>query len=243
MASIKTKARFAGLLYLALGFIAPVGLVYVPGKLIVLGDPTETGRRILASEWLFRLGIASELISPIVCLFVVMALHDLLKDVDERRARLMVILGALLPIPISLINVLNSIAALSLFKGTGHLSAFDRTQLDSLGMTFIGLRSCGISIASIFWGLWLFPFGILVVRSRFIPRILGYLLFAAGLGYLASAFASLVLPTANVFGGVATAMEMGELPIILYLVTFGARPWPDAAPDAAAARGRAAADH
>jgi hypothetical protein len=172
---------------------------------------------------------------------VVLALYDLFKEVDARQVRLMVILGALLSIPISLLNVLNSIAALTLFKGTGYLSVFDRPQLDALGMTFIRLRSSGITIASIFWGLWLFPFGILVVRSRFIPRVLGYLLFLAGGGYLANAFTSLVLPAyTSAVGGVVMALEMGELPIILWLVIWGARPRPVATPDASAERGQTA---
>jgi len=223
--STKKKARFAGFLYLLLGAIAPIGIMYVPGKLFVRGDAAETGRRILASESLFRLGIASELISPLVSLFVVLALYDLFKDVDRKQARLMVILGAMLSIPISLLNVLNSISALALFKGAGYLSVFDRLQLDALGMAFIGLRHSGITIASIFWGLWLFPLGILVVRSRFIPRVLGYLLFVACVGYLANAFTSLVLPTyASAVGGLAMALEMGELPIIFWLVIWGARP-------------------
>jgi len=92
-------------------------------------------------------------------------------------------------------------------------------------MTFIGMRHSGITIASIFWGLWLFPLGILVVRSRFIPRVLGYLLFVAGIGYLANVFTSFVLPAyASAVGGVAMALEMGELPIIFWLAIWGARP-------------------
>jgi hypothetical protein len=242
MDSTQKKARQAGFLYLLLAVIAPIGIVYVPAKLFVRGDAAETGRRILASESLFRLGIASELIAPILSLFVVLALYRLFRDVDTKQARLMVILGALLPTPISLLNVLGGVAALTFFQGAGELSALARPQLEALGMTFIRLRDAGISIASIFWGLWLFPFGLLVVRSRFIPRVLGYLLFLAGVGYLANASTSLVLPAyASSVGGVAVALEMGELPIMLWLLIRGARPRPGAAPDASAERGQAAA--
>jgi hypothetical protein len=242
MGSTRNMARFAGFLYLLLGITAPIGLVYVPSKLFVLGDAAETGRRILSSGSLFRLGVASELVSPIISLFVALALFRLFEEVDARQARLLVVLGALLPIPISLLNVLNSIVAQALFQGGGFLSAFDRPQLDALGMTFIRLRYGGIAVASIFWGLWLFPFGILVVRSRFIPRTLGYLLFLAGVGYLASAVTSLVLPAyATTVGSVAFALEMCELPIILWLVIWGARSPPVAAPDSSAERDRPAA--
>jgi len=228
MESTKQRARFAGFLYLLLAVIAPIGIVYVPGQLFVRGDAAETGRRILASEPLFRLGIASGLISPIVSLFVVLALYRVFEDVNPRQARLMVILGALVPTPISLLNILNSLAALTFFGGVGQLSVFARAQLDALGMTFLRLHSEGITVASIFWGLWLFPFGTLVVRSRFIPRLFGYLLFVAGVGYLVSAFTSLILPRyAGAIGSGSMILEMCELPIILWLVIWGARPRAD----------------
>ena len=85
----------------------------------------------------------------------------------------------------------------------------------------------GITVASVFWGLWLFPFGILVIRSGFIPRVFGWLLMAAGVGYLASAFATLVLPRyAETVSKVALPLEFAEVPIIFWLMIWGARTRP-----------------
>ena len=67
-------------------------------------------------------------------------------------------------------------------------------QRDALAYLCLNLHGDGLMVAQIFWGLWLFPFGICVMRSGFIPRILGILLMIAGCGYLASSVAELVLP-------------------------------------------------
>jgi len=107
---------------------------------------------------------------------------------------------------------------------------FGRPQLDALARLFLRLHGDGLAVASVFWGLWLFPFGLLVWRSGFIPRVLGVLLGAAGVGYLASAAASLVAPAiAPVVETVSAVLKLGELPIILWLAIFGARAPPGAA--------------
>jgi Domain of unknown function (DUF4386) len=233
VSSTKQQARVAGLLYLVLALIAPIGLLYVPGKLIVFENATATADNIRASEWLLRIGIASELIHQIIGVFLVLALYRLFKAVNETHAKQMVILGALVSVPIVFVNVLNEIAALVLVHGADFLSVFEKPQLDSLAYLFLRLHSQGITVASIFWGLWLFPFGMLVIRSGFIPRVLGFLLMIAGAAYLASAFATLVLPQyAPLVGQVALPLEAAELPIIFWLVIWGAKTRPADAPAA-----------
>ena len=222
--SLKKRARFAGLMYLLLGISAPIGLMYVPGKLIVAGDATATADRIRQSEWLLRLGIGSELFQQVTVIFVALALYRLFKEVNQRQAVLMVILGALVSVPIMFVNVLNYVAAVTLAKGAPFLAPFDRAQLDALAYLFVRLHSHGFIVASVFWGLWLFPFGLLVIQSRFIPRFLGYLLFVAGAAYLVSAFTSLVLPAHRpLVNGVALTLEMCEVPIIFWLLIWGAK--------------------
>jgi hypothetical protein len=231
VSSTKQQARAAGFLYLLLALIAPIGLLYVPGKLIVSGNATATADNLRASEWLLRVGIASELTHQIIGVFLVLALYRLFKPVNETHAKQMVILGALVSVPIMFVNVLNEIAALILVKGAGFLSVFGKPQLDALAYLFLRLHSQGIIVASIFWGLWLFPFGMLVIRSGFIPRVLGVLLMIAGAAYLASSFATLVLPRyAPLVGQVALPLEVAELPIIFWLVIWGAKTRPTDAP-------------
>ena len=224
MSSTKQQAQSAGLLYFLVALTAPLGLLYVPAKLIVTGNASATAENIRTSEWLLRLGIASELIHQTIAVFLVLALYRLFKPVNEALARQVVILGALLSVPIMFVNVLNAVAAQIFASGPKYLSVFDKPQRDALAYLFLHLHSRGIVVASIFWGLWLFPFGILVIRSGFIPRVLGYLLIIAGVGYAASSFTTLVLPRyAELVSKIALPLEMGELPIIFWLLIWGAR--------------------
>jgi len=224
MSAVKKQARVAGAWYFLVLLIAPIGLVYVPRQLYVRGDAAATADHIRASETLLRIGLSSEVLHEVLWVFVVLALYRLFKPVDEWRSREMLILGALLSVPIVFVSVLAEIAALLLARGGEFLAGFDRSQLDTLAMLFYRLHGQGLNLASIFWGLWLFPFGVLVIRSGFMPRILGVLLFLAGAGYVTSAFTTLLLPQfESRVDTVAGILEFGELPIILWLLIWGAR--------------------
>jgi hypothetical protein len=232
MNSTKKAARFAGLLYVLACIPAPFSLIYLPRKLIVPGNATATANNILASESTFRLGMAGELISTIAFLFVVLALYRLLQGVNKRQASLMVTLFAI-SIPISFLNVLNEIAALILLRGADFLSVFTRPQRDALAMVFLRLHGHGFGVAAIFWGLWLFPFGLLVYRSGFIPRILGVLLIINCFAYVIPSFTAVLLPQyKDVVTRIALPFLLGEAAIVLWLLTKGTRDQPLA--DAAA---------
>ncbi len=224
MSTIKRQARVAGFLYFLMMLTAPIALLYVPGEIIVSGDATATADNLRASGGLMRLGIASELLPQILVIFLVLALYRLFRPVSEALARQVVVLGALISVPIMFVNVLNNIAALTLVSGADFLSVFEQPQLDALAYLFLRLHGQGVIVASIFWGLWLFPFGLLVIRSGFIPRVLGYLLMVAGVAYLASAFATLIVPQyAPLVGQIALPLEVAEVPIIFWLLIWGAR--------------------
>src|SRR5215475_1076289 len=223
MNSIKKQARVAGLLYFLASLPAPFGLIYVPSKLIVLNDATATANHIRTSESLLRLGIGCELLGSIMFILVVVALYRLFKAVNETYALVMMIL-ILVSIPISLLSVVNEIVALIIVDSADFLSGFDAGQLNALAYIFMRLHSRTNLIAEIFWGLWLIPFGILVIRSRFIPSALGYLLFVAALGYVASSLTFLLLPSyGRVVDTVASKLTFFELPIILWLLFWGAK--------------------
>jgi hypothetical protein len=122
------------------------------------------------------------------------------------------------------VDVLTEIAALALAGPADYLAVFDRAQRDALAYLFIDLHGEGISVVSVFWGLWLFPFALLVIRSGFIPRVLGVLLILAGVAYLVTSFTDLVLPRyAPLVSRLASPLKMGELPMVVWLVGWGAR--------------------
>jgi hypothetical protein len=189
----------------------------------VTGDAAATAQNIAAHELLFRTGIVANLIGSIGFIFVALALYELLKEVNKRQAVLMVTL-IVISLPISLLNEVNHLAALKLLSGANYLSAFQKPQLDAMVMVFHSLWGQGLSVAEIFWGLWLFPFGVLVYKSGFLPRIIGVLLVVAGFGYLADSITSLLFPVyLSAVSRVANILTAGELPIILWLLIMGAK--------------------
>jgi hypothetical protein len=216
-------ARVAGALYLSLVITGPFSLIYVPNKLIVHGNATATAANILAHETLFRLAIVGDLIGTVLFIFVGLALYRLLSSVNRTHATVMTVL-VLVSAAVAFVNVLNHIAALTLFRGADFLAAFDKPQRDALAMLFLRLYAQGIVINEIFWGLWLFPFGVLVMRSRFLPRILGALLIVNCLAWVTVSLTALLLPTyAATVNRYALIPETGELWIILWLLIKGAR--------------------
>jgi len=226
MNSTKQAARVAGLLYIVTCIPAPFSLIYIPNTLIVPGNATATANKILANESMFRLGMAGEVITSIAFIFAVRALYLLLQGVNKRHASLMVTLFAI-SIPISCLNVLNEIAALILLRGADFLSVFTRPQLDALAFVFLRLHSYGFVVAAIFWGLWLFPFGVLVYRSGFLPRILGVWLMINCFAYVIPSFTTFLLPQyRDVVTRIALPFLLGELAIVLWLLIKGAREQP-----------------
>ena len=223
MNSRQKSARIAGLLYLLLAVTGVFSLIYVPSTLFVFGDATATADNIMSSELLFRAGILSGLISNVIFVFLVLALYRLLKDISHKQAILMVTF-VVISVATSFANTFNQIAALIILSGADFLSVFEKPELESIAYVYLRLHSQGIQIIQIFWGLWLFPFGLLVYRSGFIPKILGVLLFIAGFAYVLSTFTFLVLPqyTAAI-STLVTILEVGELPIIFLLLIVGAK--------------------
>jgi hypothetical protein len=228
MKSAYNPGRVAGFLYLLLGF-AVVRLKYIPGALLAGRDAAQTARNIAAHELLFRFGIVSDLITATAAIFVTLALYRLFHEVSRSQAVLLVILGGLMPAAVYFCNALNDVAALLFARPADFLSAFEQPQRDAFVMLFLRLHDYGVFANEIFWGLWLFPFGLLVWRAEFIPRILGLFLFVACFGYLAFSFTGLLMPQyMNAVARIANIAILGEAPIMLWLVIMGARPGPSA---------------
>jgi len=223
MTPLNRNARIAGLLYLTL-LSAPLRLIYIPTKLFVSGNASATSNNIAAHQMLFRLGILSDLFTATMAIFLTLALYRLFKGVDQGLARLMVILGALMVTPIYFLNTINDAAALLLARGADFLTVFDKPQRDALVVLFLRMHGQGILANEIFWGLWLLPFGLLVYRSRFLPRVLGVWLILNCFAYLATSITGMLWPRyeQRVSNWLFPVM-FGELAIMLWLIIIGAK--------------------
>ena len=210
--------RLAGGLYLAMMPFSFFGIIYVPSVLVVHEDAAATARNIMASEWLFRSGTVSHLVGQIIFVFLVLALYQLLKPVNQGHAVLMVVL-ALLGVPIAFVSEVNHLAVLQLLSGADYWDVVTPSQLHAQAMLFLDLRRSGLLVAQVFWGLWLLPLGYLVFRSGLLPRLLGILLIVAGGGYLVDVVVRLLFP--GIEATISQFTFVGELLLPLWLLFKG----------------------
>ena len=225
MNSLKKTARMAGFLYL----VFMVTLIFssvVRSNLIVFGDAAATANNIMASEWLFRIGFMSEILSAVFFLLAAWALYVLLKPVNNDLALLFVLLN-LGGVAIECINMLNLFTATLLLSGADYLKVFQVNQLQSLAMLFINLYQNGFIIAQVFYGTWLFPLGYLVFKSGFLPRILGILLMVDCFGILIWFFQFFLFPNYEVISYPSFVVGfIAELSISLWLLIKGIKDQP-----------------
>ncbi len=217
MNSNKKTARIAGLLYLFVAISAGFAQ-YFRTSVIVPGNVAATVNNVLTSELLFRIAIVSDLIGQIVHIFLALALYELFRAVNKSQALLMVIL-ALIPVPIAMLNQINTIAVLQLLGNADYLKVFNVDQLHSQVMFFLNLFKNGVAIATIFWGLWLFPLGYLVIKSGIIPKIIGILLMVSGAGYVLDCFGKFLILNYNI--EIALFTFIGEVLFLLWLLIKG----------------------
>jgi hypothetical protein len=223
MTTLSRNARIAGLLYLTL-LTAPLRLIYIPSKLFVTGNAAATASNIAAHQTLFRLGILSDLFTAVMAIFLTLALYRLFKGVDQFLAAMVVVLGALMVTPIYFLNTLNDAATLLLVRGADFLSVFDQPQREAMAMLFLRLHHHGVVVNEVFWGLWLLPFGLLVYKSRFLPRILGVWLVLNCFAYLAQSVTGIMWPQyEDAVANYAFPVMFGELAIMLWLIVMGAK--------------------
>ncbi|MCJ7512096.1 MAG: DUF4386 domain-containing protein [Anaerolineales bacterium] len=221
--SLKKAARGAGILYLIMDVFMIFSGIVVDSKTYVPGDALATAKSILASEWLFRLGFVSWIVGYVVFLLLVLALYNLFESVDKGQARLMVML-VVASVPVNILNMLNQYAPILLLTDSGHLSAFNPAQSQTLSMFFFDMYQHGMMVAELFWGLWLIPLGILVYKSRIVPRVLGVLLVVGCFGHLLSFLSTFLFPDYNtLLIPVSQVVMIGELPIFLWLLIRGVK--------------------
>ena len=212
--ALRRNGRIAGALYLVVVATGMFCLAWVPSQL-------GTGVADAAAHiGLFRAGIAAFMAMQVAFLLLPLALYRVLGDVDRRAATLMVALAAA-SVPIGLIALSHRMEALSLLDSAAQATA----AVDAAFAASLQRYGHGLRIASLFWGLWLLPFGWLVLRSARIPRVLGVLLMLGGIGYVVKVFGGLMPGFADsAFARYATLpAALGEIGSCLWLLAFGAR--------------------
>ena len=181
-----------------------------------------SAENVRAHETLFRFSILGDLFTHVILLCLAFLLYRLLAEVNRTRAFVMVGF-VLVSTAVGFVSALNSIAAAILFRGANFLGVIDQAQREAMAMFFIRLHGQGYLVNEVFSGLWLFPLGLLVFRSAFLPRFLGVWLIIAGFVWLILSVIALVFPayydSAFRF---AQPVVLGEMVFALWLLVKGA---------------------
>jgi hypothetical protein len=225
MGATANPGRVAALWYLLLVFLGPLRLIYIPNTLFVHGNAAATVSNIAANEWLFRAGIVADLAGAIVLVMLTLAFYRLFAGVSRDLAVQVVIFGGVMPALVYIVNSVSDAAALMVVKDTHVLAAFDQPQRDALAWLFLQLHDHQVTSAEILWGVWLFPLGILIWKSGFLPKFLGAWLLVNGVAYVALSLAGLLVPDLqDAIFLYAQPAFFGEIALVLWLLIKGATP-------------------
>src|ERR1043165_524345 len=220
--SINKIARVAGLLYLLLIIAGMVGEVFIRGRIIVSADPAATINNIMSSETRWRLGIAGDLLMHVCDIPVMLILYILLKPVNKNLA-LLALLFNLIQTAVLVANKLNLFVPLLLSDGVDYLNAFDPQQLQALSYISIRVHGIGFGIGLIFFGFTCLVNGYLIIRSSYLPKLIGVLIQIAGLCYLINSFSLIIAPkfADSLFPAILLPAFIAELSFCLWLLIKG----------------------
>jgi hypothetical protein len=217
---LKRTARTTGLLYLGLAITGVLGSIMVRGELFAADDPQATLSNLMEHESLARVGIALEMGVVLTQTLTAVWFYRLFRSVDAFAAGLIAVFG-----------MVNAVAIL----GSAALLATALEVADDASLAVAGGAAATVQllyvisghlwgVGAMFFGLWLIPMGWLVLRSRWLPRPLGWILIAGGVSYLVSAFVTYLFPDADLVAGLLTVpATIGEFWILGYLIVFGVR--------------------
>src|SRR2546430_3212770 len=179
-------ARIAGLFYLIITTLALFAYLYVRGQVIVASDMAQTAANMVAHERLYRMGFSAAVIVVICNLPLGLIFYELLKVVNRRLA-LLALLFIIVSTTLEAVNLFAYI--LPLFPFTlPEYSTLDPATRNALASAPIKLFGYAFSVSLTFFGVFCALVGTLIIRSKFLPAILGVLMIVGGMTYWINSF-------------------------------------------------------
>jgi hypothetical protein len=219
-------ARMAAVLGILEGAASVSGQLRIPGRLVVDTDASATAANILGNESLFRLGVALCLLAVVFNTARTVLSYVLFRPVGRIVALLIAFFG-LVTIGLQASGSLVQLPVLVLLKSGKDFAAFNAEQLQSISLLFLRWSGHTFNLYLAFFGLCCILVGYAVYKSTFLPRILGVLEMAAGVGYATYFWP----PLASYLSPYNLALGVGELALGFWLLVFGVNvePWKEQA--------------
>ncbi|MEO8150390.1 MAG: DUF4386 domain-containing protein [Bacteroidia bacterium] len=187
-------ARIGGMLYLVIILAGMFSVIVVRDKMIVSGDAAATANNIMASPLLWRFGIACDLLMHLCDIPVMWVVYLLLRPVNKNLA-LLALLFNLIQTAVLVTNKLNLLTPLFLLSNADYLKAFNPQQLHSMIYLSVKAHDYGFGVALLFFGLVCIVNGYLIIKSDYLPKLIGVMLQIAGVCYLISNFSLILAPS------------------------------------------------
>lgn len=225
MTKQKINTHIAGFCYLIIVLNGLFSLMYVPKQLFDWRHADTMFHNISSQIQLFRWSVFSGIICYLAYAILPLILYDLLKDINKRVAVIMVLM-VYISLPIVFFNLAHKLDIITIISDPALGKLFSTDEAIREVFKLIHQYENGITIASIFWGLWLLPFGYLVYKSGFLPKVLGMLLMAGCFGYCINIFGNLLIKDYQewgISGYVSLPASLGEIGICLWMLIFGSR--------------------
>lgn len=224
-------ARVVGFTYL-FASVTSIFSFYVRSHLLVSGNASETAHNIMASERLFRMGIASDLITFVTDIVLITALYVVLKPVNRNFA-LLAVFWRLIETAVLLVVTLNGFVVLRVLSGADYLGVFESDRLQALARLSLDAYFTGYNVGFVFLGLGSAVFGYLWFNSNYIPKALAVLGVFSSLLMATCNFAFIIFPNfAKIIGpGYMVPMGIFEPTMGFWLLLKRLRPPIEPRPD------------
>ncbi|MBH1941827.1 DUF4386 domain-containing protein [Mobilitalea sibirica] len=218
----KIIARKAGVFYLIMAIFYSISMIFVDSFIYQPTNVSLTIERMTTSQNIFYIGFICALAGHISFLFLANVLYQLFEEVNRGLARLMVIF-IIVGVAIAFLNRVNQLGAFLILEDSLIHAAFDVNAVQSVVMLFLNIHKSGEILAMVFWGLWLLPLAMLMIKSNMMPKVISIMLISAGICYLVEFLMFYLLPEVSVsMDPFFTVIEtVAEVSLILWLLIKG----------------------
>lgn len=216
-------ARTAGFYYLVVAIFGGFAEI-VRQNVYVAGNAAATTANVVANADLVRLSFVADLVQATFALFLVLALYRLLRHVHQGLAQAMVIF-VIVQVAITCLNMVHQLGALLVATDSSYANALGSNS-DGLVLLLLEMQHNGYLVAQIFFGLWLFPLGLLAYRSGMFPKPLGAILMAATVSYLVDVVLQFLFADAAAAISPVVLVPLvvvAEVSMVIYLLVKGVR--------------------
>ena len=218
----KKTARLAGVFFLLMVVFGLFAEIFFRQKIFVANDAAATASNILSNEFLYRAGVASDILMSLCYLFTALVLYKLLAQVNKNLAAMMVVFAAAGSIML-LFNIQGEFAPLTILSGNEYMGSFSASQLQSLAMQSYQSYLHGYVIGQVFFALWVLPLGVLIHRSGFIPKAFGILFVLEAVLALAAVFVHFLIPSESIETVLLMPGMIAEFSFVFWLLIWGIR--------------------